>query len=191
MRIPVVLQSKPQQFPAAAPVADVGPASRVLAIHVARQANNNWCWAAVTEALLGVRRTPRRSQCQVASKVLNRKCCGPGKSSCDDAAVMLDVLQTMELLQDAHSGSSTPEFVRDHIDQGFPLVAQMKPNAGKGHVVLITGYRQLTDTLNLFVCDPATGSRGEFAFDEFRTAYMSAYRWVATFETSSGRVREE
>jgi hypothetical protein len=194
--IPTVLAHAPAQ-PFAAAAAESSVQQKVLAIQVPLQEFDNWCWAAIVEGLeRAIRGKRARSQCRIASDTLGEQCC-PGRlnrARCDRARPMRFALGAF--LRRAHDtpDARTFEFIREQIDQGFPVVAQIDwdNDGGEDHVVLITGYRRSSAGDNLvddriYVCDPSTGLRDEFPINEFANAFKARGTWVATFETTGRR----
>lgn len=161
---------------------------KVLDVNVPQQAQDNWCWAAVS---VGIRRAYERAatlQCDVARRVLGRVCCPAGTNGgCNVqrtlAPALLPYLEGPVLADDA---SRTFEFVKQQIDRGRPIAVRIAwSEAGSGHFVVISGYLDDGDVQDVFVCDPFVGGHGiPWSFEQFHSNYHGLGRWDLTFRTT-------
>ncbi len=177
---------------AVAPAALAPP--KYLDIPVVLQAQDKWCWAAVTTAVARLF-TPTLvlDQCQVAAQVLGiPDSCPPGNNPAANVPRPIN----LALSQFGHYRGPSPlglaNYFRDEvvpeIDAGTPLVAQIDWNLGGDlHVVVICGYEIRTTGHFVEVFDPELPDGGiqlVWPFDTFLTAYRpEGGRVVQVFRT--------
>jgi hypothetical protein len=150
---------------------DIG---RRLPFLIERQELENWCWASVGLALARFHAAPfiPASQCQLASRVLGVAggCCPPDQAPavCDSMRSFDDVLHVIGLPFDAANAFEGPvdfSTITFLVNQRRPVVVQLRWSSGLGHVVVIFGYKQVTDesgTRNwVWVRDPLLEGSGQ------------------------------
>ena len=162
---------------------------KILDVNVPRQAQDNWCWAAVS---VGIRRAYEGSatlQCQVATQVLGQHpCCPAGvETFCNVQRPLVPALRPHfdgPVLDDGNSRQF--EFVKHHIDRGHPLAVRLAwGEGGTGHFVVISGYHETGDLKDVVVCDPYIGGKGHrVPFEQFRSNYQQLGQWDLTYRTA-------
>lgn len=164
------------------------PRRRILDVKVPRQAQDNWCWAAVS---VGIRRAYEGSatrQCEVAERILSIPCCPAGtKKGANVQRPLAPALRPYlkrPVLQDPRSRSF--EFVKEQIDRGHPIAVRLawRDGGGAGHFVVISGYHEHDGIQDVFVCDPYLGGRGiAYPYEQFRNNYHQLGAWDLTYRT--------
>jgi hypothetical protein len=166
---------------------------RTLPLKIEKQVEKEWCWAAVSASvhkfLLGIAQT----QCEVASAVLNRKCCTEAASSkeCNHPWAIEPVLRSYGLLRLGDPVEQlTFDEIRTEIDAGHPIPVLIKwMNNGQigpdGHFITITGYRVTPGNKHFVAISDPLYSFSEYEFSHF-TSKKGGYRdglgvWTATF----------
>jgi Peptidase_C39 like family len=175
--------------PVAAPVAAVDEV--ILDVTIPEQALDHWCWAAIAAGLGEAYGDEPRSQCLIASEVLETSCCPrrlAPRSSCDLPQPIDAVLGTHLRRRFEDPKHRTFAFVRAQISRGFPIVVRIDWNRpGAGHFVVIAGYRDSSEGRFLWVCDPGTGDRSKVQFTRFLSYYRQKGFWDISYETKGRR----
>lgn len=157
----------------------------------------NWCWAAVTQAVLKKRRGISLSQEAIALRHLaltgNPSCVGPHNQHisggicsdgsctgrCNDLHNLRIILTEQGCFRETLSTESAPEFrhIRDEIDDDRPVLCRIARN-GPSHVVLVSGWSKGADEVErVTVLDPADAAAGSpvpskvMRFSTFVAAY--------------------
>jgi hypothetical protein len=120
------------------------PASMVqLDMHVEHQAQDEWCWAAVTSAVSKFSDSNSAwSQCAVASRAFpDGKCCEDGSSDACDRTWDLDkALEiTGNLKRYAKDEQAAVATLVEQMKLGAPVGIRIQWTSGKGHFVIIRG----------------------------------------------------
>ncbi len=171
--------------------------TRAVSLRVQHQEKTEWCWAAVSTSIDHFfRPDSTHTQCDIASSVLNRNCCGGATSSSSDACNMPQALNPVLgrfhlLAADPILKPLTFDQVRSEIDAGRPVCVLIKwldnqnQITNRGHFIAVNGYR-VTPAQKLFVSitDPLYGA-SEIAYDQF-SSQKGGYRdgrgvWFASF----------
>jgi hypothetical protein len=178
-----------------------GPTQRVLpGLGMIAQEETNWCWAAVTQSVLGYVHQLNQSQENIATDHAHRNgkpytcapprrkqvlggACGNGDcaGSCNDAHILRVVLHEQGCLKAPLSEDGPPSFgaIRAEIDAGRPVPCRIQWGGdGGGHFVIVSGWSVDGDGIErVHVLDPATNEGGRaiveriMAHDDFVAAY--------------------
>lgn len=152
-----------------------GPATgRVLNVFPTRQQTDVWCWAAVSEMVLGYYGRPIE-QCQILTGWFQADCCRLFLA-CRTTAPLQVIQQTLLAVGGLRSdvtGPLTFQALAAEIDAGRPVIAAYAGTAG--HVVVMYGYEP---NGFVYIHDPLFGS--------FKVPYGATFSyggqlvWVAT-----------
>lgn len=167
----------PVPVPAAAEaiaIASAGAESSVLPYPLIAQQKSNWCWSACTQMVERGRSLSVRSQCEIASSLLDiADCCGAG-----DCNILADAAQITEEFQ-TRFPDCFPTAVPDMADlineltifrQAVVIGWQWSDSDG-GHVVLVYGVIEVGSEYRFLVRDPLPGSgRVQMTYEALRTA---------------------
>jgi|SRR6185436_1483528 len=164
------------------------PARRkILDVKVPRQAQDNWCWAAVSVGIRRAYRGSRMLQCEVASRVLSLVCCRAGTEPACNVQRRLGRALAPYFQRPVLSTprSRSFDFVKEQIDKGHPIAVRIAwSETGAGHFVVISGYYEDDGIRDVFVCDPFLGGRGiPHPFKQFRNNYNQSGKWDQTYIT--------
>lgn len=140
----------------------------------------NWCWAAVTQSIEGVRGKPV-DQCNIAQSVIGPHCCAD-KSSCNDEKTLPEVLAARNIAFAPQGGKAGLPEIKQQIDAGSPVACLIRfISTGVNHLILISGYLP-GDELQLL--DPADDDPifpREQSYDSFRVVYRDDGAWKNTY----------
>lgn len=153
---------------------------RVPGIVMLRQQHTKWCWAAIAQCVLKVRRGISRSQEEIAVTHMvktgraqcsaphaghsNGTSCGDGTCGglCNDQHFLRIILTEQGCYQGTMSAESAPAFsdLKRQIDQRRPVACRIDiPELG-GHFVLVSGYALDAAGDWVEVLDPANPEGG-------------------------------
>jgi len=127
---------------------------RVLNVFLARQQTDVWCWAAVSEMVLGYYGRPV-AQCQILSAWYQADCC-TFALSCRTTAPLQVIQQTLFAgggLRSEITGPLSFPALAAEIDAGRPVIAAYR--GVSGHVVVMYGY---DPNGFVYIHDPLYGS---------------------------------
>lgn len=179
---------------------DGGPTRRSLpGLAMTGQEETNWCWSAVTQAVLGFLRGAAPSQEAVASdharhsgklytcapperkKTAGRACADVAcQASCNDAHILRVVLNEQGCFDSVISANSPPTFqqIQTEIDAGRPVPCRIQWNVGGGHFIIVSGWTVGADGIErVHVLDPASNEGAKSIVEQvmphisFATAY--------------------
>jgi hypothetical protein len=178
--VPVPVLAAPE---AVAPTgAGAGPSA--LSYPLIEQEKSNWCWSACTQMVERGRMMSMRSQCEIASSLLDiADCCGSGECN-----TLADAGQITRELQARFPGSR-PSAMLDMADlireltvfKKAVLVGWQWSQSEGGHVVLVYGVAQVGGERRFLVRDPLPGSgRVQMTYLALRTANGTG-TWVNTW----------
>ncbi|MBI5503650.1 MAG: C39 family peptidase [Deltaproteobacteria bacterium] len=170
-----------------------------MAIRVRRQRTPVWCWAAAVAMVVEYIQGLSVQDCEVMAEYDMRLggqglCCA-GARECvrtGFSSEMSLLLRSFGISSEYRSAPILFSAVRDALDRGQPLIAELT-NASGGHVVVVSGYT-LPD--QLLIVDPAIGAR-TMKYDEF-VGGTDRLPWTGTHILTTarsptprcGRVRE-
>lgn len=180
--------------PARAAAEAAASGGRVSRASMRKQEATNWCWAAVTQSVLGILRNTSVSQLDVARGHLasNRRvhdcgsphrtrpagnCQGTGCSAaCNAQHVLRLVLAENDCLAGTLTEGQAPSFaqLRAEIEHDRPVPCRVALGPGRGHFVLVTGWSIDSDGDQLVhVLDPLKPDNTEqvLAYAEFASRY--------------------
>lgn len=166
------------------------------------QEETNWCWSAVTQAVLAFRLSRQVSQQDIATEHAVRSgkaytCAPPHRKktaggqcadtaclgSCNDAHILRVVLAEHGCFHSTVSNESAPSFtqIRAEVNAGRPLPCRVQWNIGGGHFIIVAGWSVGADGIErVHVLDPASNEGGE-AIIERRIPYST---FVGDYELS-------
>ena len=145
------------------------------------QTEIEWCWAADAVSIdLFFDKTSRLTQCAVANTVLGRTdcCTNPDSPDCDQPQSMTHVLTTVGRLRLHLKTPLSFDDLKQEIDSGKPVGAHISWETEGGHIPIIVGYREGSQTLA--IADPLYG-QSEVDYDTFKTSYRQIGRWDESY----------
>jgi len=176
------------------------PVSHVLhGLGMAGQEETNWCWSAVTQAVLRYLRGTVISQEDIASTHAQRSgkpyVCGPPQrkktvggrcadlacqGSCNDAHILRIILKEQGCYDGLLSSDAAPTFsqIRSEVDAGRPVACRIQWSDSGGHFVLVSGWTIGADDVErVHVLDPAANEGGRAIVERVlpHTTFASAY----------------
>jgi hypothetical protein len=140
-------------------LASLGPADEhLIPLEVQKQERDNWCWAAVSVGLGTFFGTPHGavSQCDLASRVLNKPCCLDA-DACNQTWALRDALRVAGMRCSWRFRLPPFSELAAGLRGNEPYPVQLEWRRGGHHVVLVVGYLAST-TQFLVVADPASGA---------------------------------
>ena len=183
-------------------VAGAPEQAKLDALVMSGQEEVNWCWAAVTQAVLKFRHGREISQEDIASDHARRTgkkylcaaphrrkvlggACGDGSctGSCNDNHLLRIVLAEQGCLRDVLTAKAAPSFdaVRAEIDSGRPLACRVQWQPTGGHFILVSGWSIGADRARrVHVLDPASNQGGKtiaeriLPYDTFASGYTQS-----------------
>ncbi len=184
---------------AAAPGVAAGQFSNPLNASIEHEVPSNWCWAAVTSAIVSFYASSRQigqvlSPCQVATNCwAGYQCCPAPTDSHDprnkpfglEGALNGASADFSYLAGDAIAGNIDFDSVAAEIDGGRPVCALISwdgDTSGVGHYILIVGY--VRDGQKLYVLDNENGD-GLWLFKTVCKGYHTNGTWDTTFKTQA------
>lgn len=165
------------------------------------QEETNWCWSAVTQAILRYRRGTARTQEQIATehaarsgkpytcapperkKAAGRACADVAcQATCNDAHILRVVLAEQGCFEATLTSGSAPSFqlIRDEIDarRPVPCRVQWSGAGGGGHFIIVSGWTIGADGVErVHVLDPAANEGGRSIAERIMpwTTFAGAY----------------
>jgi hypothetical protein len=152
-----------------------------------RQAEDQWCWSAVTVSV-SVFYLPSSSwtQCSlVCAELGNSTCCTDGSIPACNQPWTLDaaLLRTNNLLQWA-AGTAPAATIQTELGASRPICCRIGWNGGGGHFVAISGYQNDGTDEEVTVEDPFFG-QSQVNLATFTTAYQNDGVWTHTYYTKA------
>lgn len=180
-----------------------GTTEQVLAVHMSLQEETNWCWAAVTQAVLRFSKKIDISQEAIASnhsrltgksydcsqrhrrKQTLRKKCGDANclGACNDAHILRIILAEHGSFDRTLTSNAAPTFdhIRTEIAAKRPLPCRVQWRPRGGHFVLITGWQYgVDDVERVRVLDPAWNEGGSSVIERTIAYDDLAHRYRGT-----------
>jgi hypothetical protein len=144
------------------------------------QQQDQWCWAAVSSSISSYYSASSTwSQCEVASHVLQRRCCGnPGRHNV--AARLQHALGVVGRLKGIVRGSLAFDDIRTELLRGNPIAARIEWRDGGGHFVIIRGCHERSGVQFLSIADPFFPDSIQ-RYERFVRSYRGAGQWSDTF----------
>lgn len=170
-------------------------ATRVNGLRLMGQGESNWCWAAVTQALLnrkGIERTQEELVTDhIQSNGRTYSCEPPNRerteggycsedgctASCNDVHSLRAVLRQHGLFDMQLSTNGPPSFekIQKEIDEQRPVPSKIRWGLGDGHVILVNGYFfNEAGKPCVLVLDPASAKEGVEVAEEPMLHYTYA-----------------
>ncbi len=155
----------------------------LIAFSMPRQDQTNWCWAAVTSAVVGYfKGSPGPPQCGLANMSRNQTtCCEDGATpQCNRSAETGAILRAMGVLREQVERSISLHQVEEELKANRPIACRIEwEGVGVGHVFVIHG---VFGTL-LRVTDPDLGADGAelVEFNVFSGSYRGKGKWTRTW----------
>jgi hypothetical protein len=153
--------------------------TRTLNFNMVRQDLSNWCWAATTasvRAYYGNRPPPQ--QCEIATQVIGRPCCPPGKDNSPNNIMWALDDSLGNRLSRVIPRAMTFEEIVSEIDARRPICCHV--TIGGGHFNAIIGYDTITREID--IVDPLYGPHNNINYDNFRLDYRGG-RWDYSYLT--------
>ena len=154
---------------------------RRVRFSVGEQLQIEWCWAADAVGIDHFfNHASTMQQCTVVNTVLGLSACcvTPISPACNQPHSMTNVLTIINHLQSHLPTPLSFTAVKQEIDSGRPLCTHISWNTGGGHLPIITGYRNLFQTLA--IADPLHGS-SEVDYQVFKTSYQHVGHWDESY----------
>lgn len=164
------------------------------------QEEDNWCWSAVTQAILNFVHGRGLSQQDIASeharrtgksfvcvpphrKKIAKGACGDGRctGSCNDNHFLRIIMAEHRCFRDILTAEAAPTFsqFRDEIDAGRPVACRLQWRRPRGgHFVLVTGWTVGADQVErVHVLDPASNEGGRQIVERIlpHSSFVSGY----------------
>lgn len=163
-------------------------ASRNLDLDMQEQAQNNWCWAAVTSSVAEFYHDPQNyPQCSLANWAFNQEsCCIDGSTNaCDQPFILTDALTHVGHLNQRYPRTLTLAEVTTQIDMnsGHPVALRIQWNNGGGHIVAIDAYNTDNDPSTITIKDPWGPQTSVVPFDSFPADYNGGGTWTHSYTT--------
>jgi len=198
----------PLEAGAGPPVGFAGsPQQATLTVNMSLQEETNWCWSAVTQAVLRFLHAREVAQQDIATahmhstgkpyacdqpkrrkQTARRNCADQGCGGvCNDAHILRIILREQGCFHSILSaGAPTFAQIRSEIDAGRPLPCRVQWQNG-GHFILVTGWMIGADGIErVRVLDPARNEGSAAVVERTMTysAFATRYRGTA----GTGRV---
>jgi hypothetical protein len=123
----------------------------------APQEGNNWCWAAVSEAIDGFYAAggAAMTQCQIAGRVLGANCCPAQRGGPHDVERPLDDgLRAVNHLRALVVGRAADNIVRQEIAANRPVCVRISYSAVRGHAIALIGCARAAGGFLVEFADP-------------------------------------
>ncbi|HEY0149629.1 MAG TPA: papain-like cysteine protease family protein [Allosphingosinicella sp.] len=168
------------------------PLRVVVGFSVEDQIESNWCWAALTLALIKKYGGHQmRRQCEIVKEAF------PHLSPCADSSSANHMLELSGSLKyfgmrngESVAGQVGPERIVEQIKAQQPVCVRVRSDLRPaGHVIAISGYQIIDGEMYVQVEDPAenggaSNTRGPFPFATLQTRYFGeATEWNRTYFT--------
>ncbi len=157
---------------------------RTLAVPLAKQEMDNWCWAAVTAAIEAYYQEPfAEIQCAVATRWLSEPCCPPSQDKSSPLQnSMYDLVTALRgnAAGRALGGQFQDADLRSEIDAKRPLCCVLGKDGVPNHVILAVGY---TEGGDIVLNDPAAPGLQFTPVGTFRTGYAGGGTWMDSLMT--------
>ena len=189
---------------------DVDPADAAapqpveLEMSLERSRLDQWCWAAIGKGIAhAYLNLTANEQCEIATVVHSQDpgngggvvCCVPHRTHpqdpCNQPHTVREPLASHHLQTLSDPDHRKPEFVREQIEAGHPIVVrqEFKEKKEAGHFVVIAGFVGDGEQMRLLVWDPNFDhdKPTPFLFTEFRDNFQSgACFWDQSYVTQQG-----
>jgi hypothetical protein len=182
----------------------VGPVIQTAlpGVRMSGQEEVNWCWSAVTQAIMLSRQQRTLSQQDIAGEHARRSgkahSCEPPhrrqtsgqecaddscQASCNDAHILRIIMGEQGCFNVVLSEGSAPSFdeIKGEIDGDKPVACRVQWNAGGGHFILVSGWTIGADGKErVHILDPASNEGGQsivervLPYATFATAYSQS-----------------
>jgi hypothetical protein len=149
------------------------------------QHEDQWCWAAVTQAVCQCF-GDNASQEDIVSRTVSNPNCAAGPDSCDSPSPLRFALQTMGPLDSINPVMSFADEQQQIDVLARPLAVGIEfsgPSGTTGHYVLIKGFDTVGDISHVTVLDPApdNGPESHLAYDGLRSGLTLGGPWTQSF----------
>lgn len=171
-----------------------GTSGRDTGLHMQKQEQTYWCWAAVVEAVERLfKGGDARAQCRIVSENLPAVppagCCGTRKGGPCDHSYRLDYALSRAGLYGSSDGVLGFDRLQVEIDQRRPIGIQVEWRDGGGtHYVAATNWIVRNDGTEVVrIADPIGPNFEEVPLAVLINSYGAKRgRWIASFLTSRG-----
>ena len=178
---------RPERVPASDSLLSQMP---ILNFELPLQEHSNWCWAAVTAAIVHFF-TPESQvrQCGIAHDELDLRCCEDPERKCNQVhRLQLPLARIGRLRGQQKQGVLSFNEIREEIDAGRPICVRVGWNGGGGHFVVISGYDVLPKMGEVVIIDDPQAGQSRLTYDAFLSRYRKSGSWTHTYPLK-GRAR--
>jgi hypothetical protein len=162
-----------------------GANAAALDFTVQPQAQDQWCWAAVSSSVsrFYLAGSPW-TQCQVAAAELQFACCGADASGpCDRWWYLNRALERTQNLTDFVTGQLDAATILQQLQNGAPVGVRVEWTDGSGHFIAISGIDlDAAPEPTLTVTDPIYGEH-VIPVSTLSGAYQQSGRWTHSYTT--------
>ena len=156
---------------------------KATGLRIERQAQTQWCWAAVGVGLSSLYDSamPRR-QCEVVSSEFgDDTCCSHGAANqCNKPWYLDRVLRRLGYLDSIIRGAVSYQKVREEIETGRPVAIRVGWSGGGAHFLAIDAFNDHGETLGI---EDSWYGRSEVTFADLSFRYQQTGSWSDTFLT--------
>jgi len=146
-----------------------------LGLTMEQQKQDNWCWSAIAVSVRKFLTGEVVEQCDQVNRQLRRTTCCADPASCN-VPFILD-----RTLFAPAGGVFSFDLVKQQIDSGRPLVAQILWNGGgNAHFVCVDGYNNAGAAPRLSIKDPIYGP-STVPYDVLVSSYQGSGLWNASY----------
>jgi hypothetical protein len=161
-------------------------ASRVLLPFVNyMQSRSSWCWAAVA---MSVHRfwvpDSQVTQCEIASRVLGRPCCGDDVEASPACNVQTGLGAALDAVgHGAGRYRADSQLACSLLDARRPVGIYIEWSATAGHFAVLCGYALPATGLEFMLADPRYGARPVSATELAEGRYRGSGKWTTLYPT--------
>jgi hypothetical protein len=152
---------------------------------LSKQERDEFCWAAVTQAIERTHGT-EVSQCSIAQSVIGANLCGPDCAGCDSSEPLSDILEIRGRLRDLIKAQVSFEDIKDEIDTNRRVICCHLDRKPDGHFIIICGYSEAAGSPRVAILDPSKkvpSGPQEHDYAQFTVAYEEGGTWDETYLT--------
>jgi hypothetical protein len=155
------------------------------------QQEDEWCWAAVAVSIscyLDPDSEPAWTQATLATKVLQEEGkisaavnCSENPDLCDCPASLTDALTATGNFSQTLAAPLSFASLKQQIDNGMPVCAQIDWFDGGAHAIALDGYRMYTSGAQAVLVQDPLNQSGFHFYDDLVNDYPPGGTWAATF----------
>jgi hypothetical protein len=162
-----------------------GPAVYQLSFTIQPQAEDQWCWAAVSVSVCSFySSTTSWTQCSLVSAELgDPSCCADGSTpGCNRAWTLNTALNRTNNLLNWAVGTVNSAGIQAELAASHPLCCRIGWSNGGGHFVAMSGYQNDGVVEEVTIDDPFFG-RSHVVLTVFATSYQNDGTWTHSYYT--------